>query len=89
MPKLTQVVLFANGMTMVFDEHRQQYPDYQGHVVRDKERIDGILRDADDGTVFLLAQNLRSGGLYITRAEFESNVRLAQGQAENVRISDQ
>jgi hypothetical protein len=37
---ITSVYHWANGMTMVFDQHGEQMPDYQGPTEEVRERIE-------------------------------------------------
>ena len=48
--RITSVYAFGNGMCMVFDQHGQQMPEYQGRTEEMRERIravyDGPIVDA-------------------------------------------
>lgn len=41
---IKDVILWQNGMVMVFDEKGQQIPEYQGRVEDVKESIDKVFK---------------------------------------------
>lgn len=47
--RIASVILWGNGMVMVFDQRGEQMPDYQGRLPNVR---DAILRDATPETVF-------------------------------------
>jgi hypothetical protein len=46
---IANVMLCSNGMLVVFDQHGQQLPEYQGRAV---QHLDRVLAAASDSTVF-------------------------------------
>jgi hypothetical protein len=50
-PRITNVYSFANGMTMVFDQHGKQMPEFQGPTdeVMPKIRVAGFTGEVPYG----------------------------------------
>jgi len=64
---ISEVVHFANGMVMVFDENGEQMSSHQGVYEDVKDRI---LKDCHTGTMFAKAKNLKEGYVAINKADF-------------------
>jgi len=64
---IVEVVHFANGLVMVFDEEGQQMSEYQGKY---EEVKDKILRDSHAGSVFIKAKNLKEGYVEVAKEDF-------------------
>jgi len=64
---ITNVVHFANGMVMVFDEEGKQMSEYQGRYEDVREKI---LKDSHAGTMFAKAKNLKEGFVDMDKADF-------------------
>lgn len=64
---IANVISFANGNVMVFDQNGQQMSEYQGCYADKKENI---LKDAPPSAVFTRAQTLRDSPIEISREIF-------------------
>lgn len=64
---INEVVHFANGMVMVFDENGGQISEYQGKY---EDVRSEILRDCHIGTMFAKAKNLKKDYVAIDKADF-------------------
>lgn len=65
---IDRIVLWSNGVVMVFDEHGKQIPEYQGK----RKQVAEKLKDADLSQASFQIGSWNQGVLPMTREQFFS-----------------